>query len=175
MIALGQVNEVATAEDVRWWLIHSRPRQEKQMAGWLEREGYGFELPLRSKVRVYPGKRVTFSHPIFPGYVFGAFPARVRQAVYGSGHAAAVIGVEDQGRLVRELGALRRALEAGLDLEACPFLRVGQRVRITGGKLSGLEGIVVRRAGRTRLILSVELLQRSVAVEIDPEWVEPSA
>ncbi len=158
-----------------WWLIHSRPRQEKQVAGWLEREGLRVDLPLRPRVRIYPGKRVTFHHPIFPGYVFGAFPAERKNAVFASGHVAAIHPVVDQVRLVRELAALHRALEAGVELEDVAFLRAGQRVRITVGKLRGLEGIIVRRAGRTRLVLSVDLLQRSVAVEIDPEWVEPSA
>ncbi|MFQ3671547.1 MAG: transcription termination/antitermination NusG family protein [Verrucomicrobiia bacterium] len=157
-----------------WWLIHSRPRQEKRVAAWLEREGFDVDLPLRPRVKVYPGKRVTFHHPVFPGYVFGAFPAQAKNTVYGSGHVAAILEVADQGRLKRELAALHQALEAGCELEEVGFLRVGQRVRITAGRLRGLEGILVRRAGRSRLVLSVEMVQRSVALELDPEWVEPS-
>lgn len=161
------------AGDYPWWLIHSRPRCEKRMAAWLEGEGFKNELPLRQKVRVYPGKRVVFSHPIFPGYVFGAFPMEARAKVYASGHAAAIRAVVDQARLLRDLEGLRRALASGLDLEVSPYLSIGQRVRITAGRLRGVEGRVVRQAGRTRLILSVELLQQAVAVEIDPEWVTP--
>lgn len=159
----------------KWWVIHTRPRCEKKMDTWLAQEGLDRYLPLRSRVKTYPGKRVTFQHPLFPGYVFGAFTLARRNAVYGSGFAAGVLQVADQGAFLRELDAIRRALEAGLGMDDCPYLGVGRRARITCGKLRGIEGVVTRRSGRTKLILSVELLQRSVAVEIEPDWLEPLA
>jgi transcription antitermination factor NusG len=158
-----------------WWVLHTKPRCEKKMDQWLAAEGMDHYLPTRTKLRIYPGKRVRFEHPLFAGYTFGAFTLLQRNAVYGSGHAAAVLEVVDQPRFLSELDAIRRALDAGLGVEDCPYLGVGRRARITAGKLRGLEGIVVRRSGRTKLILSVELLQRSVAMEIEPDWLEPLA
>jgi hypothetical protein len=158
-----------------WWVIHTRPRCEKKMDQWLAARQFGHYLPLRSRLRVYPGKRVTFEHPLFAGYAFGAFSLLQRNAVYGSGHAAAVLAVENQGHFLRELVAIRAALASGLGVVDCPYLCVGRRARIATGKLRGLEGIILRRSGRTKLILSVELLQRSIALEIEPDWLEPLA
>jgi transcription antitermination factor NusG len=158
-----------------WWVLHARPRCEKKADHWLAQQGFDHYLPLRPKVKVYPGKRVTFEHPLFAGYTFGAFSLRERNAVYGSGHVAAVIEVDDQARLLSELDAIRRILASGLGMEDCPYLGVGRRARITTGRLKGLEGVVLRRSGRTKLILSVDMLQRSVALEIEPDWLEPLA
>lgn len=168
-------NQQSAIRNQQWFVVHTRPRCEKKMDAWFAQAGMEHYLPVRSKLKVYPGKRVTFEHPLFPGYAFGAFSLLERQAVYGSGHAAAVLEVADQARFLRELDAIRCALDAGLGVEDCPFLGTGRRARITAGNLRGLEGIVLRRAGRTKLVLSVDLLQRSVAVEIEPSWLEPLA
>ncbi|MDX6766286.1 MAG: transcription termination/antitermination NusG family protein [Candidatus Methylacidiphilales bacterium] len=157
----------------KWWVLHTRPRCEKKLDQWLAQQGLGHYLPLRERIRVYPGKRTAFHHPLFAGYTFGAFSLLQRNAVYGSGHVAAVIEVHDQGRLLAELEAIRLVLASGLGTEDCPYLGVGRRARITTGRLKGLEGVVQRRSGRTKLILSVEILQRSVALEIEPDWLEP--
>jgi transcription antitermination factor NusG len=161
--------------DRRWWVLHTKPRCEKKMDLWLAQQGFDHYLPLREKMREYPGKRVSFQHPLFAGYTFGAFTLLERNAVYGSGHVAAVIEVQDQYRLLTELDAIRQILTSGLGMEDCPYLGVGRRARITTGRLKGLEGVVLRRSGRTKLILSVDMLQRSVALEIEPDWLEPMA
>src|SRR5690606_7130397 len=135
--------------------------------------GFDHYLPTRPKKRSYPGKSVTFQHPLFPCYAFGSFNLLQRNAVYGSGHAAAVLEVVNQEIFLSELDQIRLALKSGLDTKECPYLTVGKRARVTNGKLRGLEGIVLKSHHKTRIILSVEMLQRSVSVEIDPEWLEP--
>lgn len=175
MIAPSNWATPAAVSTAPWWLLHARPRCEKKMDLWLEQQGFDHYLPLREKIREYPGKRVSFHHPLFPGYTFGAFDLTQRNAVYGSGHVAAVIEVQDQARLLSELDAIRRVLELGLGLADCPYLGVGRRARITTGRLKGLEGMVLRRSGRTKLVLSVDLLQRSVELEIEPDWLEPAS
>lgn len=145
------------------------------MDQWLAHAGLVHWLPCRPKVRTYPSKRVTFQHPLFPGYTFGAFSLRQRNAVYGSGYAAAVLEIPHQPTFLREMTAIQTALAAGLGVEDCPYLAPGRRARITTGRLRGLEGTVLRRSGRTKLLLSIELLQRAVAVEIEPDWLDPLA
>jgi transcriptional antiterminator RfaH len=163
------------AERRRWWVLHTRPRCEKKMDEWLAARGFGHYLPTRPVLRSYPGKEVTFEHPLFAGYAFGAFSLRERNAVYGSGHAAGILEVADQDRMVRELESIRTALASPAALEECPYLPVGSRARIVSGRLRGLEGIVLRKGRRTKLVLSVEFLQRSLAVEIEPEWLVAAA
>lgn len=142
------------------------------MDEWLAQQEMGHYLPTRPKLRIYPSKRIIFQHPLFPNYTFGAFSLLQRNKVYGSEFAAGILDVADQARLLGELHQLRLALESGTQTEDCPFLAIGQKARITAGKLRGLEGLVLRRGKKTRLVLSVELLQRSVSVEIDPGMLE---
>jgi hypothetical protein len=171
-LATGISNLTLTAER-RWWVIHTRPRCEKKMDAWFQSQGFDHYLPTRPKKRSYPSKSVTFQHPLFPCYAFGSFSLLQRNAVYGSGHAAVVLEVFNQNRFLYELEQIRWALKSGLEAKDCPYLTVGKRARVTNGKLRGLEGVVLRGHHKTRIILSVEMLQRSVSVEIDPEWLEP--
>jgi transcription antitermination factor NusG len=154
----------------RWWIIHTRPRCEKKMDEWLERQGMNHYLPTRPKLRIYPGKKVLFAHPLFPGYAFGEFSLLLRNAVWGS-FAAAILEVVDQKRFLQELQQIQMALAAG-PLQECLYLPVGQRGRIATGKLRGLEGVVLRRGNKQTLILSVEMLQRSVSVEVGSDMLE---
>jgi len=166
---------LANPDEPVWWVVHTRPRCEKKMKEWFAVKQFEHFLPVRPKQRIYASKKVTFEHPLFPGYAFGSFPLRARLNVLGSGHAAGVIEVVDQSQLLKELSTVRKALEAGAPLEDCPYVAVGQRVRITSGACRGLEGRVERFAGKTRFLLSVELLQRSVAMEIDAGLLELAA
>jgi transcription antitermination factor NusG len=145
------------------------------MDAWLALHGHGRYLPTRPVLRSYPGKQVTFEHPLFAGYTFGAFSLRERNAVYGSGHAAGILEVENQSFLLRELQSIRTALASSARTEECPYLPVGSRARIITGELRGLEGVILRRGKRTRLVLSVEFLQRSMAVEVEPSWLAQTA
>lgn len=164
----------ATAVE-RWWVIHTRPRCEKKMDGWFRKAGWPCQLPLRPSVRIYKSKRVIFEKPLFPGYAFGAFSALERPMVFRSEYAASIIDVIDQIAFLGQMAAIRSALEAGAPLEDHPFLAQGQRVRITTGRFRGVEGIVERIRNKTRICLSVDILQRTVAMEVDAAMLEASS
>lgn len=150
-----------------WWVVHTRPRCEKKMDEWFRIGGCERYLPVRPSLRIYKSKRVTFEKPLFPGYAFGAFSPLQRQAVYRSEYAASIIPVVDQINFVRQMEAIRAALDAGARLEDHPYIAEGQRVRITTGRFRGVEGIVTRLRNKTRVCLTVDILQRAVALEVD--------
>lgn len=150
-----------------WWVVHTRPRCEKKMDDWFRLAGCARYLPVRPSLRIYKSKRVTFEKPLFPGYAFGAFSPLRRPSVFRSEYAAGIIPVVDQCGFLRQMDAIRAALEAGAALEDHPYIAEGQRVRITTGRFRGIEGIVTRLRNRTRVCLSVDILQRSVALEVD--------
>lgn len=151
-----------------WWAIHTRPRAEKRMDAWLKKELCPAYLPLRAQTRLYTGKRVTFLLPLFPGYTFGAFTPLQSRTVLRCGHAAALLAIHDQTGFLQQLDAVRRLLESGESLQPHPYLGPGRRIRVATGKFRGLEGTVIRRSGRARLVVSLDFLQRSVLVELDP-------
>lgn len=172
VFAESNAAELDSSSLVRWWVIHTGPRCEKKMDAWLAKSFWEHYLPTRPKKSSYASKTITFEHPLFPSYTFGRFNLYQRNAVYGSGYAAAVLEVVDQENFLEELRQLRAVLSAGTDVRECAFLKVGQRARVTLGKLRGLEGVILQHSSKTHLILSVEMLQRSVSVQVEPEWLE---
>src|SRR5437879_5370408 len=111
--------------------------------------------------------------PLFPGYLFCRFDQKNRFPIVVTPGVLQVVGVGKIPVPVAdvEIAALQTAVQSGLPRQPWPFLQIGQRVRVEYGSLCGLEGILLTFKGRHRLVLSVTLLQRSVAVEVDVAWV----
>jgi transcription antitermination factor NusG len=131
-------------------------------------------LPLYASVRRWKDRRVRLELPLFPGYVFVRLALRDRlQALQASG-VVRLVGFGDRPAPLpdQEIETLREGLTHGLRAEPHPYLRVGHRVLVKSGPLEGLEGIVVRRKNGCRLVISFELIQRAMAVEIDEADLE---
>ena len=159
-----------------WYAIRVRSRFERVAAAALAGKGYEEFLPLRRSSRHWSDRSKELDLPLFPGYVFCRFDATGRLlpilttpgviSIVGAGKTPAPI--DDA-----EIAAIRTILGSGLAPEPWPFLDVGSRVSIVGGPLAGVEGIIVNTEKVYRLIVSVSLLQRAVAVEIDRNWAHP--
>jgi transcription antitermination factor NusG len=113
--------------------------------------------------------------PFFPGYVFCRFDVRDRMPVLNTPGVVSIIGIGKTPAPVEdaEIAALQGVVKSGCSAQPWPFLHVGQYVRIDAGPLTGLVGRLVEVKKSSRLVISVTLLQRSVAVEIDPLWAYP--
>ena len=114
--------------------------------------------------------------PLFPGYVFVRLPLRDRLRVLEVPSVVRLVGFNSTPTALpeEEIQALRNGLKAGIRAEPHPYLRVGRRVRIIAGPLAGREGILLRRKGHIRVVLSIELLQRSAAIEVDVSEIVPA-
>jgi len=157
-----------------WFALSVAPRKEKVTARTLRAMGYEDFLPLYSLKRRWSDRIKTVEFPLFPGYVFSRFDPKLRLPILKIATVNHVVGPGNKPEPVHEseILALRTVCQSGLQAIPCPYLTVGSKVLIHDGPLSGLEGILVRDK-QTRLVLSVSLLQRSVAVEIDRAWVSP--
>jgi transcription antitermination factor NusG len=158
-----------------WFALQVRSRRESVIAAQLLEQGYECFLPLHKSVRRWSDRMKEVEQPLFPGYLFSRFDfLNCRsllmtpgvQQVLGNGRNP--IPVEE-----RELQSIRQALSSGLPNQPWPYLQVGERVRVNHGSLNNLEGILINFKGSHRIVLSVTLLQRSVALEIDLVWVTP--
>jgi len=162
----------------RWYALRLRTRWESSTANLLCNKGYEIFLPTfrTFKTRKHGhGRPLAIEEPLFPGYVFCRFDADKRLPVLVTPGVIAVIG---RGRIPipvedAEIDALQTAVSVGAWLEPCPYPDVGQLVRIEEGALTGVEGILIRCKGAHRIVLSVSLLRRSVAVEIDRSAIRP--
>jgi transcription antitermination factor NusG len=160
----------------KWFAVYTVSRHEKRVAQHLSHRQIEFYLPLYKSERKWSdGSRVTLDLPLFPGYLFVHIKRTERTQVLSVPGTLAVVG--GTGREPAPLpDAAIDALRTGLHLrraEPHPLLTVGQRARIRSGALAGMEGIVVRRKNSCRVILTLDHIQRSIAVEVDGDDLEP--
>ena len=158
-----------------WYAVHVQPRYERTVATTLLTKGYESFLPLYSCRRRWSDRIKVIELPLFDGYLFCQFDVTKRLPILVTPR---VIGIVGQGRIPvpiqeNEMAALFAIVQAEAKAEPYPYLQVGQRVRVDGGPLSGLEGLILAQSKPTRLIVSVTLLKRSVAVEIDETCLRP--
>jgi transcription antitermination factor NusG len=156
-----------------WWVAHTKSRNEKALAQDMSVKGISYFLPMIWKVRRVHGRTMRSLLPLFGGYLFFCGEERQRIEVLRTNRVANLIEVRDQPRLVRELSQIEQALCAGADLTPHKFLKEGQRCKVIGGALAGLQGIVVRANDQTRLVLQIDMLGQATSVEISADMIEP--
>ena len=166
---------VSAPADKRWYAVYTRARHERLVALQLDNRRFECFLPCYESIRRWQDRRVTISVPLFAGYVFARFAAGRRLEVLTTPGVVRI--VSSGNRLLpvpdREIEALRSCVNSQARPRPHPFLAVGRTVRVIHGPLSGAEGILVRRRKGWRLVISVELINRSVGVELDEADVAP--
>ncbi len=162
-----------TAAEYPWFALSVKSRHEKHVSFHLQQRGYQELLPLY-ETQYANGRRGLL--PLFPGYVFCRFGYERRLWVLNTPGVASVVGFGNEDVPVpdEEIEAVRAIVASGAPARPWPYLSVGDRVRIEGGALAGLEGTLVREKNCLRVVVSVELLRRSVAVEIGREMLAPA-
>jgi transcription antitermination factor NusG len=158
-----------------WFALAVRPRHEKAVAEVLKLRELESYLPLYGAARRWSDRTKIVQTCLFPGYVFCRFTYRRRLDVLNAPGVVSIVGFGDSPQPIpeAEIEAIRTVLASGLSAGPWPFLRKGSRVRILAGSMKGLEGILVREKEALRLVVSVRMLQRSVAVEVDRQMIEP--
>lgn len=158
-----------------WYAVYTRARHEKRAADELARRSIEVYLPLYETARQWKNGRHFVQMPLFPGYAFVRMALRNRISALRAPGVVDFVGYGGRPAALdgEEITNLRRALGEGRKVEPHPFLSEGKKVRITAGPLTGLAGVVVRRKGQVQFVVSVELIQRSVLVEIDSAELEP--
>jgi len=153
----------------RWYAAYTCANHEKRVAKQLEERAVEHFLPLYGSVRRWKDRRVRLQMPLFPGYVFVRIPLRDRLRVLQVPGVARLVGFDGSPTPMPEedMNRIREFLGQGWRAEPHPYLQAGRRARVVRGPLTGLEGIVARRKNRSRLVLSFEVIQRSMAVEMD--------
>jgi transcription antitermination factor NusG len=159
-----------------WYALRVRARLARIAAAVLRGKGYEEYLPVYRSRRRWSDRTKTVEMPLFPGYLFCRFDARDRLVPVVT--TPGVMGIVGAGKTPipvadDEIDSVRRIVDSGLAARPCPFVAVGTRISIERGPLTGLEGVVTNADGVSRLIASVTLLQRSVAVEVDRDWIRP--
>jgi transcription antitermination factor NusG len=150
-----------------WYAIRTKSNCERMAALSLGNKGYKQYLPL------YRKPATGAEAPLFPGYVFCRLDLSIPFRIVTTPGVVAIVGFGRDPMPISdaEIEAVQTVLQSGLAAAPCPFLLEGQRVRVVRGALSGLEGILLSKKNQLRMVISVTMLQRSISVEIDREYI----
>ncbi|MFZ3213889.1 MAG: UpxY family transcription antiterminator [Terriglobales bacterium] len=166
----------SAAVDKKWYAVHTRSRHEKVVAAQLRGHGVDTYLPLVEEIHRWSDRRKRVQVPLFPGYAFihAGDSAETMATVAQVASAVGIVGAHPGGSPIpdEEIATVHRLLSHNIPCVNHPFLEVGQRVRIRGGALDGVEGTLLARKGESCLVVSIELIQRSLAVPIEGYDVE---
>jgi transcription antitermination factor NusG len=167
--------ESGILDDSPWWAIYTRHHHEKVIADTLTAKGFKVFLPLYESIRRWKDRRKVLSLPLFPCYLFvrGGLDRKLQVVTTPGVHM--ILNRGERVAIVpdAEIEAIQRVVNGDFRVEPFPFLKCGTRVRVTRGALLGVEGILIRKKNLCRLILSVDMVAQSVAVEVHASDVEP--
>ena len=167
--------EIYANSGYAWLALRVKSRCEKQVASIARSKGFEEFLPLYQSRRRWSDRYTSVELPLFPGYVFCRLDPKNRLPLLTIPGALHFVGI---GKIPLpidpdEIAAVQSAVQSGLGAEPFPFLAVGQRIRLEAGPLAGMEGILAEVRKEHRLVVSLTLLQRSVAVQIERDWARP--
>lgn len=158
-----------------WFAVQTKPKHEKSVSRFLEGKGYEQLLPLYQSWHRSSGRLQGVLLPLFKGYTFCHFDPLHRLPILMTPGVSGIIG---RGRApepipTEEITRIRESCASGLQIMPWPYLERGDLVRVECGPLQGVEGFFVHEKNTSRLVVSVQILRRSVAVEVDRNWVRP--
>ena len=152
-----------------WYAVHTRSNFEQRAAGELGSRGFDVYFPAYEEIHQWKDRKKTVAVPLFPGYVFVRIALVERVRVLSAPGVAYLVGTRGEPAPLAdgEIEPLRDCLSHSLRAEPIPYLSAGSRVRVVAGPLSGLEGVIVRRDGGTRFVVSIDLIMRAIAINVD--------
>lgn len=166
--------EVSSIRDFagRWWVAHTKSRNEKALAHDLINKNVSYFLPMTWKAQRKSRRAIRSLLPLFSGYLFFCGEENTRLEALRTNRVANVIEVKNQQKLVDELVQIEQALRAGVPLVPHKYLKAGQRCRVIAGPLMDLQGLIVTAKNTTRLVLQVDMLGQAASVEVDMDMIE---
>ena len=162
-----------------WYACYTRARHEKQVESQLRQHGFESYLPVIQQVRQWSDRKKVVQFPLFPSYVFGRFTLREVHAVLTTPGVSTIVRAGGyptpipDGDLENVKRFARAIAETGLEVEAQPFLTEGQWVRVQDGPFEGVEGVVVERRGRKRVLVGLAAIGQGLEIDFDTRLLKP--
>ncbi len=173
----SQVGQLVSPDELRWYALHTRARHEKAIERRLREQGMETFVPTTTEVHRWSDRKKKVEVPLFTCYVFVrcALSTEDRTRVYQIDSVHGFVGSRGASLPIpnEQIESIQRVLSQSAPWRSYPFLKVGQRVRVRGGAMDGVEGVFLSENGDHSLIISVDAIQRSMAVRIDGYDVEP--
>jgi transcription antitermination factor NusG len=166
---------VAAERAAEWFAVWTRSRHEQMVRSQLEHKEIESFLPTVSKWSRWKDRKKRIDWPLFPGYCFARFDSRSRLEVLKCAGVVSIVSVDGEPAPIpeREIAGIRQLVESELAYDPCPLIHEGDMVEVTHGPLRGVVGRLVRKHGKARLLLSVDLIGQAVSAEVDAADVRP--
>ncbi len=159
--------------DSYWLVCHTKPRCEKKFAALMTAERFEHYLPLVDSIRRYGPQTKRFTKPLFPGYVFAHVPAELKARIYQQDLLARAITIENEAHFLPQLAAVKAIVASGYELSVLPLLTKGRRVKVVGGPLHGLEGMIESPDKPDGIVIAVDVLQQGLRVRVPADRLQP--
>jgi transcription antitermination factor NusG len=158
-----------------WYVAYTAAHCEKRVAAEALRRGVECFLPLYRSLRRWSDRRILLDLPLFPGYVFVRLALQDRLTILQVPHVVHFVSFAGSPAVLpdKEIEVIRAALAGRFSAQPHPFLAVGRRVRVAGGPLAGMEGILIRKKNRFRFVVSIQLIRSAFVVDVDAMDVQP--
>jgi transcription elongation factor/antiterminator RfaH len=152
-----------------WYAIQVKGRQEAQVSESLQSKGYETFVPLYKVMRRWSDRNKAVEVPLFPSYIFCRFDPQIKFTIISTPGVTRIIGFGQGPAPVNEdeIMSLKKMAQSGVAIERHAFFHAGQEVEVVSGPLSGIKGVVASNGRKTRLVISVQLIQSSAAVDVD--------
>lgn len=167
------LSEAASNDGRRWWVLHTKPRQEKALSEDLRERRIVHYLPIIEARPAYRSRRATVQLPLFQGYLFLFADSEDRIESLKTKRVVSVLNVPDQSNLRREVSQIRRVIASREPFSLYPKLCRGAPCRVAVGALKGLVGVVIGTSSNRRFLVEVHALGQSICLEIDVACLEP--
>jgi len=165
--------ELKTAEnDEKWMVVYTKPKREKKLAKYAAENNIHYYLPLQDSIRVYRDRKVTFTKPLFSGYIFVRCDYHQKQSLIITGHIVTFLKVQNETELVQELQQIHSGKTRGADLMPAEYFEKGTKVLIVSGPFEGLTGVVKDQKNVKQVILKVKMLRQAVSVSVQSDQIE---
>jgi transcription antitermination factor NusG len=158
--------------EVQWYVIHCKPRCEKKLADFAKKYKICYYLPLKDSIRHYKYRKIVFTKPLFPSYIFIKCDFNQKDILYRSGCVVKILDVIDQDQFIEDLKQIYAGKKKGADLKPSKYLANGQKVKIVKGSFTGLTGVVKKHEVVKEVILQVNMLKQGVSVQVEPDQVK---
>ncbi len=168
-------NETSTPNGPRWYALRTKSRHEKLVRDQLDKRGIEPLLPTVKRLSQWKDRKKEIEVPLFSGYCFVRFSQRERMPVQKTAGVVEIVGSGSRPEPIpeQEIDALRRLMTSVLPYDPHPYLHEGMKVEVVRGPLQGVQGILLRKEKRHRLVLGVRVIQQAAVVEIDVNDVVP--
>jgi transcription antitermination factor NusG len=164
----------AVPDGPHWYALYTYPRHEKAVADHLTRQSVEAFFPTVTTKSQWKDRRVTLQSPLFPSYLFTRIRLSDRRNIVSIPSVIRMVSFNGVPAVLsdHEVESVRRCIASGVSLEPHPYLVAGERVRVRAGSFEGLEGFVTFRKNGGKLVISIGMIQQSVAIEIDMDKLE---